>query len=67
LRGHESTWLGGYLTAANGVAEEVFAEANEQFIQENDQSPFRTEVIDAVLRPLNDAWGLFPEKNAIRP
>jgi len=49
------------------VAEEVFAEANEQFIQENDQSPFRTEVIDAVLRPLNDAWGLFPEKNAIRP
>ena len=64
---YESTWLGGYLTAANGVAEEVFAEANEQFIQENDQSPFRTEVIDAVLRPLNDAWGLFPEKNAIRP
>ena len=64
---YESTWLWGYLTAANGVAEDIFTEANEQFIQQNDLSPFRTEVLDAVLRPLNDAWGLFPEKNAVTP
>lgn len=64
---YESTWLWGYLTAANGVAEDIFTEANEQFIQQNDLSPFRTEVLDAVLRPLNDAWSLFPEKNGVTP
>ncbi len=61
----ESTWLFGYLPAANCVDQGAFAEANEQFIQQNDISPFRDDILQAALQPLNDAWNLFPREAPI--
>jgi tetratricopeptide (TPR) repeat protein len=60
---YEGCWLSGYIPSIRNVDNEMFLATNERFIQEHDLNPWRLDGIDAILKPVNDVWCLFPERS----
>jgi hypothetical protein len=59
---YETSWVSGFLIGTAKVDQTTFEMANEQFLQENDFSPWREEVTEGIMLSVNSIWKLFPDK-----
>lgn len=60
---YETSWVCGFLIGTAKADQTTFETANEQFLQENDFSPWREEVTENIMLSINAVWHLFPDKN----